>query len=90
MRNLELVHMAHEAHKRPAEISGGMKQRVGFGARACHGAKVLAARRAVRALDALTRAQLQDAVQDITTRLGNTVVRSRMMSTKAVLLPTAS
>lgn len=28
--NLELVHMSHAMHKRPGEISGGMKQRVGI------------------------------------------------------------
>jgi nitrate/nitrite transport system ATP-binding protein len=36
MHNLELVQIAHAKDKRPAEISGGMKQRVGI-ARACHG-----------------------------------------------------
>ncbi|TGR99796.1 ABC transporter ATP-binding protein, partial [Mesorhizobium sp. M2E.F.Ca.ET.209.01.1.1] len=30
MRNLDLVQMAHASDKRPAEISGGMKQRVGI------------------------------------------------------------
>ena len=30
MHNLELVHMTHAAAKRPGELSGGMKQRVGI------------------------------------------------------------
>jgi len=86
MRNLELVHMAHEAHKRPAEISGGMKQRVGLARALAMEPKVLLLDEPFGALDALTRAQLQDAVQDITTRLGNTVVMITHDVDEAVLL----
>ena len=86
MRNLELVHMAHESHKRPAEISGGMKQRVGLARALAMEPKVLLLDEPFGALDALTRAQLQDAVQDITTRLGNTVVMITHDVDEAVLL----
>ena len=86
MRNLELVHMGHEAHKRPAEISGGMKQRVGLARALAMEPKVLLLDEPFGALDALTRAQLQDAVQDITTRLGNTVVMITHDVDEAVLL----
>src|SRR2546423_8123616 len=86
MRNLELVHMAHEAHKRPAEISGGMKQRVGLARALAMEPKVLLLDEPFGALDALTRAQLQDAVQDITARLSNTVLMITHDVDEAVLL----
>jgi len=86
MHNLKLVHMAHEAHKRPAEISGGMKQRVGLARALAMEPKVLLLDEPFGALDALTRAQLQDSVQEITTQLGNTVIMITHDVDEAVLL----
>jgi nitrate/nitrite transport system ATP-binding protein len=86
MRNLELVHMARDAHKRPAEISGGMKQRVGIARALAMEPKVLLLDEPFGALDALTRAQLQDAVQEITARLANTVIMITHDVDEAVLL----
>jgi len=84
--NLSLVHMAHEAEKRPAEISGGMKQRVGIARALAMEPKVLLLDEPFGALDALTRANLQDTVQDITARLANTVIMITHDVDEAVLL----
>ena len=86
MRNLELVHMAHEAHKRPAEISGGMKQRVGLARALAMQPKVLLLDEPFGALDALTRAHLQDSVMAIHQKLRNTVLMITHDVDEAVLL----
>jgi len=74
MHNLELVQMAHAKDRRPAEISGGMKQRVGIARALCMEPKVLLLDEPFGALDALTRAHLQDSVMQIHAALGNTVI----------------
>jgi nitrate/nitrite transport system ATP-binding protein len=86
MHNLKLVHMAHEAQKRPAEISGGMKQRVGLARALAMEPKVLLLDEPFGALDALTRANLQDSVQEITATLGNTAIMITHDVDEAVLL----
>lgn len=86
MTNLDLVQMAHAKDKRPSEISGGMKQRVGIARALAMEPKILLLDEPFGALDALTRAHLQDAVMEIHARLGNTMVMITHDVDEAVLL----
>ncbi|MEC5318817.1 ABC transporter ATP-binding protein [Brenneria populi subsp. brevivirga] len=86
VHNLELVNMAHAANKRPHEISGGMKQRVGIARALAIKPKVLLMDEPFGALDALTRAHLQDAVMEIQRRLHTTIVLITHDVDEAVLL----
>jgi nitrate/nitrite transport system ATP-binding protein len=84
--NLALVHMTHAMHKRPDEISGGMKQRVGIARALAMEPQVLLMDEPFGALDALTRAHLQDSLMEIQNELGNTVIMITHDVDEAVLL----
>src|SRR5579871_6256015 len=86
MHNLDLVQMAHARDKRPNEISGGMKQRVGIARALAMEPKVLLLDEPFGALDALTRAHLQDSVMALHQKLGNTVLMITHDVDEAVLL----
>lgn len=84
--NLELVHMSHALHKLPSEISGGMKQRVGIARALAMQPQVLLMDEPFGALDALTRAHLQDSLMEIQRTLKNTVIMITHDVDEAVLL----
>lgn len=84
--NLSLVHMDHAMDKRPDEISGGMKQRVGIARALAMEPQVLLLDEPFGALDALTRAHLQDSLMEIQKDLGNTVIMITHDVDEAVLL----
>ena len=84
--NLKLVHMDHAMHKRPDEISGGMKQRVGIARALSMQPKVMLMDEPFGALDALTRAHMQDSLMEIQAELKNTVIMITHDVDEAVLL----
>lgn len=84
--NIHLVHMDHAAHKLPDEISGGMKQRIGIARALAMQPEVLLMDEPFGALDALTRAHMQDSLMEIQDELNNTVIMITHDVDEAVLL----
>lgn len=83
---LALVGLTAAGGKRPNEISGGMKQRVGIARALSMEPKVLLMDEPFGALDALTRAHLQDELMGIVAETGSTVVMVTHDVDEAVLL----
>jgi nitrate/nitrite transport system ATP-binding protein len=86
LHNLAMVNMSHALQRLPSEISGGMKQRVGIARALAMEPKVLLLDEPFGALDALTRAHLQDEVIRIQSELGNTVLMITHDVDEAVLM----
>jgi nitrate/nitrite transport system ATP-binding protein len=86
LHNLAMVNMSHALGRLPSEISGGMKQRVGIARALSMEPKVLLLDEPFGALDALTRAHLQDEVIRIQSELGNTVMMITHDVDEAVLM----
>ncbi len=83
---LAMVGLTAAAQKRPGEISGGMKQRVGIARALSMEPKVLLLDEPFGALDALTRAKLQDELLQIVANTQSTVVMVTHDVDEAVLL----
>lgn len=86
LHNLNMVGMSHALTRLPSEISGGMKQRVGIARALAMQPKLLLLDEPFGALDALTRAHLQEEVMKIQADLNNTVLMITHDVDEAVLL----
>ncbi len=73
-KHIGMVKLSHAAKKLPKELSGGMRQRVSVARTLAMNPKVLLMDEPLSALDALTRAQLQDEIADIWLNNKTTVI----------------
>jgi nitrate/nitrite transport system ATP-binding protein len=83
---IDMVGLTGSEHKKPAQLSGGMKQRVCIARTLVLEPEVLLLDEPFGALDALTRAHLQDSVMALHQKLGNTVMMITHDVDEAVLL----
>ena len=83
---VKLVGLEQFAERYPAQLSGGMKQRVAIARVLANNASILLMDEPFGALDALTREQLQHELQQIWARTGVTVIFVTHSVEEAVLL----
>lgn len=96
-KHIAMVKLSHAAHKLPKELSGGMRQRVSVARTLAMNPKVLLMDEPLSALDALTRATLQDEISEIWQNNKTTVIwitndpdEAILVADKVIpLLPTA-
>jgi len=84
--NIDMVGLRHAAHKRPGELSGGMKQRVAIARALALRPKVLLLDEPFGALDALTRGGLQEQLMKICEETNATCVMVTHDVDEALLL----
>ncbi|HEY2533898.1 MAG TPA: nitrate ABC transporter ATP-binding protein [Xanthobacteraceae bacterium] len=85
-RYIDMVGLSHAGDRRPAELSGGMRQRVAVARALAMEPEVLLLDEPLSALDALTRARLQDEIEDIWAQEKKTVVMITNDVDEAILL----
>ncbi len=83
---IDLVHLTGHEHKKPAELSGGMKQRVGIARAFAIEPKMLLLDEPFGALDALTRGVIQDELENICAATHQTVFMITHDVDEAILL----
>ena len=85
-RYVDLVGLAPASHTRPGELSGGMRQRVAVARALAMSPRILLLDEPLSALDALTRAKLQDEIEHIWSHDRRTVVLVTNDVDEAILL----
>jgi len=85
-KHIAMVKLSHAAHRFPRELSGGMRQRVSVARALSMDSRVLLLDEPLSALDALTRATLQDDISDIWQRSRKTVIWITNDPDEAILL----
>ena len=83
---IEMVGLSHAIDRRPAELSGGMRQRVAVARALAMQPEILLLDEPLSALDALTRAKLQDEFAEISAREKKTIVLITNDVDEAILL----
>ncbi len=83
---IDMVGLSHALDRRPAELSGGMRQRVAVARALAIRPEIILLDEPLSALDALTRAKLQDEFAEISAREKKTIILITNDVDEAILL----